>query len=271
MIKRVWLFIVLGIVFYQPVQSQCRERNTAFRGGEEVVYNAYYNWGFIWVNAGTVTFSVEDTVYNNDPAYFISAYGRTYKSYDFLYKVRDSFEVFVDTLSLRPFEYDRVNIEGSSFSHHHYIFDSKDSVIHTSISKDHKPFKDSLLRWKDCSFDLLSMVYKARNIDFDRYLPGDRIPIRMIVDGKIYDLYVTYKGRDTIKNREGRKFRCFVFSPLLVEGTIFTSGEGMTVWVTDDKNRIPIVVKAKILIGSVKAMFVSAKGLRHPMESEIIK
>jgi len=115
------------------------------------------------------------------------------------------------------------------------------------------------------------MVYKARNIDFDNYLPGDRIPIRMIVDGKIYDLYVTYKGKETVKNREGRKFRCYVFSPLLVEGTIFTSGEGMTVWVTDDDNRIPIIVKAKILIGSVKAMFVSAKGLRHPSEAEITK
>jgi len=269
--KRVWLFFILGMILNHPAESQCREENTAFQGGEEVVYNAYYNWGFIWVNAGIVTFSVEDTVYKNDPAYFLSAYGQTYKSYDFLYKVRDTFEVFVDTLSLRPFEFKRVTNEGSTHSHHNYVFDRKDSLIYTSISKDNKPYKDSLLIWKDCSFDLLSMVYKARNIDFDNYLPGDRIPIRMIVDGKIYDLYVTYKGKETVKNKEGRKFRCYVFSPLLVEGTIFTSGEGMTVWVTDDDNRIPIIVKAKILIGSVKAMFVSAKGLRHPMEAEITK
>jgi hypothetical protein len=56
-----------------------------------------------------------------------------------------------------------------------------------------------------------------------------------------------------------------------VEGTIFTSGEGMTVWVTDDENRIPIIVKAKILIGSVKAVFVGAEGLRSPMDAELTK
>ena len=254
-----------------PVFSQCQDRNIAFQGGEEVVYHAYYNWGFIWVNAGIVTFNVEDHNYEGRPSYFINAYGRTYSSYDFLYKVRDSFEVYVDTFDLHPFEFDRVNIEGSSSSHHHYKFDKQTNTIHTHISKDHKPYKDSVLVWKDCTFDLLSMVYKARNIDFDKYQKGDKIPIRMIVDGKIYDLYIRYKGKDIVKNREGRKFSCYEFSPLLVPGTIFSSGEGMTVWVTDDKNRIPIIVKAKILIGSVKAMFVSATGLRHPMEAEIKK
>ena len=93
----------------------------------------------------------------------------------------------------------------------------------------------------------------------------------MILDGKTYNLYIRYKGKEIIKNREGRRFRCLKFSPLLVEGTIFASGEDMTVWVTDDKNRIPIIVEAKILIGSVKAMFIKAKGLRHPMEAEITR
>ena len=271
MIKRVCLIIVLGLMFHHHASSQCNDRNIAFRPGEEVIYHAYYNWGFIWVNAGIVSFNVEDHTYDGNPAYFIKAYGRTYSSYDFLYKVRDTFEVYVDTMHLQPYEFNRINYEGHSESHHHYKFDRETGTINTHISKDHKPYKDSVLVWKDCTFDLLSMVYKARNIDFDRYQKGDKIPIRMIVDGKIYDLYIHYKGKSIVKNRDGRKFRCYEFSPLLVAGTIFSSGDGMTVWVTDDKNRIPIIVKAKILIGSVKAMFVSAKGLRHPMEAEIIK
>lgn len=93
----------------------------------------------------------------------------------------------------------------------------------------------------------------------------------MLVDGEIHNLYIRYLGIETIKTREGRRFRCLKFKPLLVEGTIFKSGEDMTVWVTDDKNRLPIIVEAKVLIGSVKAIFADAEGLRHPIEAEILK
>ena len=86
---------------------------------------------------------------------------------------------------------------------------------------------------------------------------------------EIHDIYIRYLGKERIKNRDGRKFDCLKFKPLLVEGTIFESGEDMTVWVTDDQNRVPIIVEAKILIGSVKAVFVDAKGLRSPMTAEV--
>ena len=271
MLKKAFIiFFIYGAVI-SGLKAQCTDPNTTFKSGEKVVYNAYYNWGFIWVNAGIVKFLVDETTYQNEPAYYIRSYGRTYKTYDFLFKVRDSFEVYVDTMYLKPYEFDRITNEGSTHSHHHYIFDRKNNTIHTSISKDNEPHKNSVISWPHCSFDLLSMVYKARNIDFEKYAPGDKIPINMVLDGKTYNLYIRYKGKEKIRDREGRKFRCLKFSPLLVDGTIFTSGEGMTVWVTDDKNRIPIIVEAKILIGSVKAVFIGAEGLRHPMEAEITK
>ncbi len=98
---------------------------------------------------------------------------------------------------------------------------------------------------------------------------GTKIPIRMIVDGKVYDLYIRYLGKEIIETREDRKFRCLKFTPLVVPGTIFKSGEDMTVWVTDDLNRIPIIVEAKVLVGSIKAVFIDAKGLRNPVSAEI--
>ncbi|NPA35250.1 MAG: DUF3108 domain-containing protein [Chlorobi bacterium] len=269
--KAIIIFLILA-PFVTKLKAQCTDTNIAFKSGEKVYYHAYYNWGFIWVNAGDVKFLVDKATYDGqEPAYLLRAYGRTYSSYDFLFKVRDTFEVYVDTMNLKPYEFYRVTNEGSTHTHHHYIFDRENKTIHTSISKDNGPYKNSVIPWPDCSFDLLSMVYKARNIDFDKYKPGDKIPINMVLDGKTYNLYIRYKGREKKKNRDGRKFNCLKFSPLLVDGTIFTSGEGMTVWVTDDKNRIPIIVEAKILIGSVKAVFIGAEGLRHPIEAEITK
>ncbi len=131
-------------------------------------------------------------------------------------------------------------------------------------------FKDSAVVLENGTNDLLSMVYMARNIDFESYAVGAKIPIRMIVDGKCYDLYIRYLGKEVVETREDRKFRCLKFRPLLVPGTIFKSGEDMTVWVTDDLNRIPIIVEAKVLIGSVKALFVGVKGARNPITAEIL-
>jgi hypothetical protein len=265
-------FIFVSLIMLSwglSIQAQCFENSHAFSPGEKVIYNAYYNWGFVWINAGKVTFSVNDTSWNEKPAFHFKGYGATYRAYDIFFRVRDSFDVWVDPYSLKPFEFHRRTNEGSYSAHYHYLFDDENRQIKTSISKEGDAYRDSIITWPKCSFDLLSMVYQARNIDFSSYSVNDKIPISMIVDGEVYNLYIRYLGKETIKDRSGRKFRCLKFSPLLVEGTIFEEGEKMAVWVTDDKNKIPIIVEAKILVGSVKAVFVEAKGLEHPIAAEI--
>ncbi|TRX62352.1 DUF3108 domain-containing protein [Carboxylicivirga sp. M1479] len=261
------------LVLFMGLQAsaQCNDINTAFRAGEVVKYHAYYNWGFIWLNAGEVSFSVDKANSNNQAAYQLKAHGATYSSYDILFKVRDTFETTVDTLHLEPFEFRRITNEGSYHANYHYQFDREQRQIHASIQKEKEAKRDTILPWKACSFDLLTMVYKARNIDYSQYKVDEKIPISMVVDGEIHDIYIRYLGKETIKNRDGRKFNCLKFSPLLVEGTIFKSGEDMTVWVSDDANRIPIIVEAKILIGSVKAVFVDALNTRYPIAAEITK
>jgi hypothetical protein len=266
------LFIAFFLALVSlSLNAQCNDLNTAFKGGELVKYHAYYNWGFIWLNAGEVSFSVDDIKVEDQSAYHLKAHGATNKSYDFLFKVRDTFETKVDTLYLEPFEFKRITNEGSYSADYLYRFDRDKRLINAQIQKEEEARRDTVLAWKDCSFDLLTMVYKARNIDYSQYEVNEKIPISMVVDGEIHDIYIRYLGKENIKNRDGRRFRCLKFSPLLVEGTIFKSGEDMTVWVTDDANRIPIVVEAKILIGSVKAVFVDAVNTRHPFSAEIKK
>lgn len=262
-----------GIAFAVSVSftsfSQCYDNEVVFAPGEEVRYHAYYNWGFVWINAGAVTFAVDKTKWKEKPAWKLSAYGNTYKAYDLFFRVRDSFDVWVDPNTLKPFEFHRRTNEGSYKAHHHYVFDHEDRIVNASVSKRGKAYRDTVFKWPDCSFDLLSMVYQARNIDYSRYEIDEKIPISLIVDGEVHDLYIRYLGKEVVKDRSGREFRCLKFSPLLVEGTIFEEGEKMSVWVTDDQSRIPIIVEAKILVGSVKAVFVEATGLKNPITAEV--
>lgn len=263
------VFLCHGAEF--QAEGQCFDNRKVFSPGEEVTYHAYYNWGFIWINAGIVTFGVEKDNWDGKPAWHLKSYGSTYKAYDQFFKVRDSFDVWVDPHSLQPLEFHRKTNEGSYHAHFHYRFDQEDRVVSASISKRGSPYRDTTFTWPECSYDLLSMVYQARNIDFSQYEINEKIPIKLIVDGEVYNLYIRFLGKEVVKeDRSGRKFRCLKFSPLLVEGTIFEEGEDMTVWVTDDDSRIPIIVEAKILVGSVKAVFVEAKGLKNPMSAEIV-
>ena len=267
------LAAIVGLTFLASsftANGQCTEENRAFQGGEIVKFSAYYNWNFIWMNAGEVTFSANSTLVNGQPAYLLKAVGSTFKCYDFFYSVRDTFEAIVDTLHLNPSYYKQSSNEGSYNSLQFYWFDYGRNIIKTSVRMEDKPTEIKEVASQSCTADVLSMVYKTRNMDFSKYSFNDKIPITMILDGKVENLYVRYLGIEAVDDRQGRRFMCYKFSPQLPKNAIFEGGEGMIVWITTDKNRIPIVVEAKIIIGSVKAVFLDAQNLKYPFDSRIM-
>jgi hypothetical protein len=96
----------------------------------------------------------------------------------------------------------------------------------------------------------------------------DKIPFDMFLDNQVYPLYIRYLGKEVIKTKYG-KFRAIKFRPLLVKGTIFTGGEKLTVWVSDDANHIPLRIESPIVVGSVKVDMMQYRNLRHPLSSMI--
>jgi len=111
-------------------------------------------------------------------------------------------------------------------------------------------------------------MYYARNIDYDKMQPGDKIPFSMFLDNQVYNLYIRYVGKETIKTKYG-KFRAIKIKPLLIKGTIFEGGEKMTVWVSDDANHIPVRVESPISVGSVKIDMMDFQNRRSPLTSLI--
>ncbi|MEO8406732.1 MAG: DUF3108 domain-containing protein, partial [Chitinophagaceae bacterium] len=95
-----------------PFQDACGIRNTAFKGGEKVSFTVYYAVAGIYVNAGTATFTNTLETMNGKPVYHITGEGNTNSSYDFLYKVRDKYETYMDTSSLLPYKFIRNVNEG---------------------------------------------------------------------------------------------------------------------------------------------------------------
>ncbi len=265
-----FLLLLIFTINFNLLAAQtngCAVSNIPFKNGEYVTYGAFYNWGFIWVNAGDVYFRVSDTTYLGKSAIHYKSEGWSLKQYDWFFKVRDRFEAIAHPSSLQPYWFERDTHEGGFETYNRYVFnyDKKEIDIISRTSK--RPFKKEAKPIRSCVFDVLSAIYYCRTITFEGLKKGDKIPLLMAIDNEVFDLYLRYLGREILTTRDGKKYRTIKFSAMLVEGTIFSGGEDMFVWVTDDQNKVPLLIEAKILVGSVKAVLTGTENLKYPTTS----
>lgn len=265
------LYILSICLLSLETYPQCQNRKTVYSDKEDLKYTVFYNWGFIWINAGWVDFTIKPGNYFGREIYNMDAYGSSHETYDWIYKVRDHYQSYMDKETLVPLWSRRQNSEGGTEVDHKYIFDWQARQSFAYIKNADKPFYKDTIKLSDCTFDLLSLIYYARDLDFTGLKPGQTIPVKTIIENEVYNLYIRYLGKENITDKKENKYRCIKFSVLLVEGTIFSGGEDMTVWVTDDNAHVPIIVEAKILVGSVKVYLNSATGLKYPIEALISK
>jgi hypothetical protein len=242
-----------------PADEYCGVRNRAFKGGEQINYTVYYSVAGLYVNAGTAVFSTTLDQLNGRPVYHIKGEGKTNPSYDWIYKVRDLYESFIDTASLQPLKFIRNVNEGGYKKFQTITFNHSANTAVTN---------KGVFKVPNCVQDVLSAIYYARNINFNKYKAGDRIPFSMFLDDEVFNMYVRYLGKEEVKTKYG-KFRAIKFKPLLIEGTIFSGGEKMTVWVTDDENKIPVRIESPIVVGAVKVDMMSYKNSRYPITALI--
>ncbi len=259
------LSIVLCCFFIHTLFSQtpCVIKNQAFKAGEELRFKVIYNWGFIWLESAEAQFTVKSTKYKGKVAYVLNGSGTTYSKYDWFFKVRDEFETILDSASFKPLVFRASIAEGSKKEWHNYFFNNEKKKAFTYVKKNNKSIVADSVKMSDCTIDVLTAIYYARNIDFSKCKINDTVNISLIIENKIYPIYIRYLGKGFYSSPEIGNFNCLKFSPLLIEGTIFKGGEGMVVWVSDDKNKIPVYVEAPIVVGSVKVKLISFKGLRN--------
>ena len=237
----------------------CGISNFCFGPGEVVSFKIFYNVIGLYVDAGNASFTVENTKLNNKPVYHVTGLGTSNPSYDWIFKVRDKYETFIDTATLKPYKFLRHVEEGKYRKNELVLFNHNENKAVST--KGTFPIND-------CMQDVLSSIYYARNIDFSKYKIGDKIPFSMFMDDESHNLYIRYVGKEIIKTRYG-KFNAIKFKPMLVKGTVFEGGEMMSVWVSDDPNHIPLRIESPISVGSVKVDMMGYRNLRYPLQSMI--
>lgn len=225
-----------------------------FQKGERLEYLVHY--GFINAGIATIEVAEEDVEIGGKKVLKVLGSGRSTGTFDWFFKVRDYYESYIDAEEVRPYYFKRDISEGGyEFKQRYEFFHEKQKV---------RDQKGKEVKAPEGIQDMISAYYYARTIDLEKYKVGDVIVFQAFVDGKVEPLKIRYLGKETVKVESG-KYRCLKFQPLVQEGRIFDDPEDLTVYVTADKNRIPVLAKANVLVGSIKMELTNYQGVIHPL------
>jgi hypothetical protein len=234
--------------------------NSAFAEGERLKYKLHYGW----INAGVAELRIKDNpvIVNGRECLHIVGIGQSINSFDMFYQVRDTYQTFIDKESIIPQRFIRDVDEDGYIIKRDIHFDHLDQTATCDFDK-----SDTVYNLPYAIQDMVSSFYYARClIDYENISKGDYYSIPIFMDYEIYPLHIKFLGREQVKTKLG-KFNCLVFKPAVQEGRIFNDDEDLTIYVSDDDNKIPIMVKADILIGSIKLSLLEYENLKNPLSS----
>jgi len=227
--------------------------NEAFKRGEKLTYRIHY--GFIDAVSASIEVTEENKQFAGRNTLHVVGTGRSKGTFDFFFKVRDRYESYIDEEAIIPWYFGRRINEGGYKTEQDYVFNHlAKKVTNRGTSYD---------IWENAQ-DMISGFFLARTMNLGGYEVGHIFSVPTIVDGEMYNLQIKFKGRETVKTEFG-KIKCLKFVPILQKGRIFKREEDLIVWLSDDKNHIPIYAKAEILFGSLKVDITSYKGLANPI------
>jgi hypothetical protein len=255
----IWLLIpLLGVLLAWRVVPPFPEvPNRTFDVGEYLKFEVHY--GFI--NAGYAALEVkkEPIQYQGHDCYHIVGRGWTNGTWDHIYRVRDTYETYMDRTHLIPWQFRRHIVEGNFNSLQRVYFDHQKQQ---ATFVDHSEDRTRHAVPADIQ-DVISAFYFARaRYDHRQLQVGDRISLKNFLDRKTFNLEARMLAREEVKIK-GKRYRALKFELLIEEAGLMTDGSEIQFWISDDLNKVPLRIESKLMIGSLKADLIEWDNLRH--------
>ncbi|WP_055444325.1 DUF3108 domain-containing protein [Lacinutrix himadriensis] len=251
------LIILLAIVTMNTAKAQ---EDSAFQDGEWFRFEMSYS-GFL--KAGNATLTVKDDEIDGKPVYHVVGKGWTTGAIKWFFKVKDKYESYFDKTTLLPYRFIRNIDEGGHKKDIEIEFDQENRKAHIN---DKKKKKKMVVDTKPNVQDMVSMYYYLRNkIEIATLKPGDEIKTDMFFDEENYGFKIKYLGEEILDTEFG-KVKTLKFRPYVLAGRVFKEEESLTLWVSKDKNKVPLRIQADLAVGSLRADLDAFKGLKYPFK-----
>ena len=237
-------------------------QGAAYGDGEWFKFRVHYGI----VTAGYATLQVDSKVLDGKPVMHIQGEGHTTGLSKFFFPVEDYYQSYVDPLTDRPQRFIRKIDEGGYTKDIQIDFDhdQQRALVHNK--------KKETKEWYDLEAnvqDMVSAFYYLRNhLDVSDLKEGDTVDMNMFFDKENYRFRLKFLGREVLKTSFG-KVPTLIFRPYVQSGRVFKEQESLTVWVSDDRNKMPVLIKASLVVGSLKASLTEFKGLQHSFRIQV--
>ncbi len=257
--KTVMKRYILLLLIFITATSIAQNSHSSFDSGEWFKFKIRYGI----FTASFATLEVKNETLNGMPVHHIVGTGKSSGVLSMFFKVEDYYESYVDKNEVKPYRFIRKINEGGHTKDIEINFDHENKK---ALVFNKKYNKKETFTIKDNIQDMMSSFYYLRNnIDVSSLKEGDEQLVNMFFDNENYLFKLRFLGRETVK-MNGNKIRCLKFRPIVQAERVFKEEESLTVWVSDDDNRMPIRIKADILVGSINADLIAYKGLKHPLK-----
>ena len=249
------LYIIISIV---TIQYSLAQSTSTFGDGEWFKFKMSYSG---WLKAGNASLTVKETKLDDKEVYHVVGKGWTTGMIKWFFKVKDRYESYFDRTTLLPYKFIRDIDEGGHTKDLVIQFDqeSNKAYVHDKKKNTKKVFETS-----PNIQDMVSTYYYLRDrLDVNKLKIGDEVRIDMFFDEENYGFKLKYLGEDII-NTDFGKIASLKFRPYVMAGRVFKEEESLTLWVSKDKNKLPLRIKADLRVGSLRADLEAFKGLKHP-------
>jgi hypothetical protein len=255
--KLIAFILFLAIAGFAPVQKE-----RAFDVGEWFQFRIHYGL----VNAGYATLEVKEDVRNNKKVFHAIGKGYTTGMTKFFFKVDDNYESYFDKETGNPYQYVRRIDEGGYKKNQEGFFNQGSDKV---VVKDYKKKTEKTFEVPDNIQDMVSTFYYLRNYPtIDKLKVGESISINMFFDDETTKFKLKFMGREDISTKFGT-IPTMIFRPYVQAGRVFKEQESLTVWISDDDNKLPVRIKASLAVGSLKADLEAFKGLKYPFTVKV--
>ena len=231
-------------------------QESAFQAGESFKFQISY--GF--VNAGEATLNLSSATYDGKSVYHAKGYGYTTGITKKLFKVEDDYQSYFDKVTGRPYRFIRKIDEGGYKKNQEGFFDQNKKTV---LVKDYKNNSQKTFNVGTNIQDIVSSFYYLRNHEKKKKKKkGETIEIDMFFDDETFKFKLKFMGKEEIKTKFG-KINALKFRPYVQSGRVFKEDESLTLWVSDDENKVPLKIQASLMVGSLKAELIKYSGLKH--------
>jgi hypothetical protein len=237
--------------------SASAQNGNAYSVGEWFNFRIHYGL----VTAGYATLEVKEAIKNDKKVFLTVGEGRTTGMTKLFFNVKDTYQSYIDKTTSKPYQFVRKIDEGGYTKNEEGFFNQDNNTV---FVKDYKNNTEKTFNVSENIQDIVSAFYYLRNHpNIDKLKVGESIIIDMFFDGEVVKFKLKFMGNETINTKFG-KAKTMIFRPLVQSGRVFKEEESLTVWISDDANKIPLRIKASLAVGSLKADLESFKGLKNP-------